>query len=216
MNLALYYSTKIKYGLPSIKRDYLNFLAHQYLSGSNADIKIGNFIADLIRGKEKENFDKGIKEGIKLHREIDNFTDHHFLVKEAIELFKPTQGKYAPVIVDISFDHFLASNWENYHQQTLSDFAADFYQLMLDNFDLMPEKVQWIIPRMKTQNWFYEYQFLDGIQQAYEGISRRATFESNMAYAREGLEKNYEKLESIFKEFFEDIIQFVRLQNIEL
>lgn len=194
----------------------MNFLAHQYLSGSDEKIKIGNFIADMVRGKEVDQFDDRIKEGISLHREIDAFTDQHVQVKKAVQLFRDSQGKYAPVVVDITFDHFLASNWNRYHNSELNDFARDFYDLMMDNIALMPEKVQWIIPRMKKQNWLYEYQFLGGIQQAYEGMSRRASFESNMANARVGLEDNYIELGEIFEDFFSDMIKFVRTQNIDL
>lgn len=194
----------------------MNFLAHQYLSGSDEKIKIGNFIADMVRGKEVDQFDDRIKEGISLHREIDAFTDQHVQVKKAVQLFRDSQGKYAPVVVDITFDHFLASNWNRYHNSELNDFARDFYDLMMDNIALMPEKVQWIIPRMKEQNWLYEYQFLGGIQQAYEGMSRRASFESNMANARVGLEDNYIELGEIFEDFFSDMIKFVRTQNIDL
>lgn len=194
----------------------MNFLAHQYLSGSSEHIKIGNFVADMVRGKQVELFSEEIQQGIQLHREIDRFTDSHEAVREAIEIFKPTQGKYSPVIVDITFDHFLANDWDKYHDQDLNDFAFEFYELMMDNLVIMPEKVQWIIPRMKKQNWLFEYQFLDGIQQAYEGISRRASFDSNMANAREGLEENYDELKSLFEDFFEDMIKFVRAQNIEI
>lgn len=160
-----------------------------------------------------EQFDEGIQQGIQLHRAIDHFTDNHDQVKKAIQLFRSSQGKYAPVIVDITFDHFLAANWSSYSEQELNSFANNFYDLMIENLDLMPEKVQWIIPRMKAQNWLYEYQYLDGIQQAYEGISRRANFRSNMAFARVDLENHYDELQQCFSLFFDDIISFVRSQN---
>ena len=42
----------------------MNFLAHIYLSGDNDFIKIGNFMADGIRGKQFENFPEEIQKGI--------------------------------------------------------------------------------------------------------------------------------------------------------
>ena len=33
----------------------MNFLAHIYLSGENENIKIGNFIADAVKGKSTKN-----------------------------------------------------------------------------------------------------------------------------------------------------------------
>ena len=65
----------------------MNFLAHLYLSKSNENIIIGNFIADAVKGKKYNNYPKEIKAGILLHREIDNYTDNHPIVKnlEAIK-----------------------------------------------------------------------------------------------------------------------------------
>ena len=39
----------------------MNFLAHIYLSGDNEQIKIGNFIADGIRGKKYKVYSKNIQ-----------------------------------------------------------------------------------------------------------------------------------------------------------
>ncbi|MET0944640.1 MAG: DUF479 domain-containing protein, partial [Flavobacterium sp.] len=49
----------------------MNFLAHIYLSGDNDLIKIGNFMADGIRGKQFEHFPEDVQKGIILHRFID-------------------------------------------------------------------------------------------------------------------------------------------------
>ena len=49
----------------------MNFLAHIYLSGENDLIKIGNFMADGIRGKQFEHFPLDVQKGIILHRSID-------------------------------------------------------------------------------------------------------------------------------------------------
>lgn len=42
----------------------MNFLAHIYLSGDNDLVKIGNFMADGIRGKDYLNFPEEVKNGI--------------------------------------------------------------------------------------------------------------------------------------------------------
>ena len=52
----------------------LNFLAHIYLSGENDFLKIGNFIADTVRGKQYLEYPQAIQQGILLHRKIDSFT----------------------------------------------------------------------------------------------------------------------------------------------
>ena len=52
----------------------MNYLAHAYLSGSNKDIAIGNFIADNIKGNNYKKFNINWQKGILLHRFIDSYT----------------------------------------------------------------------------------------------------------------------------------------------
>ena len=72
----------------------MNFLAHIYLSGNNDLIKIGNFMADGIRGKDYLNFPEDIKKGILLHRQIDTFTDSHPIYRMSKHRL---HEKYGPV-----------------------------------------------------------------------------------------------------------------------
>ena len=71
----------------------MNFLAHLYLSGESEAIKTGNFIGDYVKGKKFENYSGDIRNGILLHRSIDNFTDNHLLFREARKYFYPDYGQ---------------------------------------------------------------------------------------------------------------------------
>jgi len=55
----------------------VNYLAHAFLSNNNADLLIGNFIADHLRGNNFEGYSQEVQKGILLHRKIDEFTDNH-------------------------------------------------------------------------------------------------------------------------------------------
>lgn len=92
----------------------MNFLAHLYLSQSNTNIMIGNFIADHIRGNNFSHFCKEIQQGVLLHREIDTFTDAHEVVRKSKRRLHERYRHYDGVIIDIFFDHYLAKNWSTY------------------------------------------------------------------------------------------------------
>ena len=119
----------------------MNFLAHQYLSFNNTKFRIGNFVADFVRGSEMKDFSNEVITGIKLHRKIDEFTDHHPTVKKCIEILKPYQGKYSSVILDIYFDYFLAKNWNRFSEISLKDFSKDVYVDFNKNISVFPDKV---------------------------------------------------------------------------
>ena len=65
----------------------MNFLAHLYLSKSDTNIMIGNFIADHIQGNKYENFSKEIQQGIFLHREIDTLQMHMQWFEKAKDVY---------------------------------------------------------------------------------------------------------------------------------
>ena len=91
----------------------MNFLAHIYLSGDDPNIQLGNFIGDFVKGRNLvEQFGHEIAKGIELHRAIDEFTDKHPIVKLSKVRLREKYRHYAPVIVDIFYDHYLAKNWE--------------------------------------------------------------------------------------------------------
>ena len=91
----------------------MNFLAHIYLSGNNDLIKIGNFMADGIRGNDYLKFPDDVKKGILLHRQIDTFTDLNPIYRKSKHRLHAKYGHYSGVIMDILYDHYLAKNWSN-------------------------------------------------------------------------------------------------------
>jgi len=188
----------------------MNFLAHTYLSGGNTELITGNLIADFGRGRTAFlHLSDGINNGVNLHRKIDAFTDSHPLVKEVVSLFKPSQGRYASIITDISFDYFLGSKWLNYHDQNLEEFTEVVYQVISEKLPDLPPRFQMVFPKMKEQNWLFNYQFYWGIEKAFNGISRRASFESNMQNALVDLKMFEREIEQRFDVFFKDLCTFV-------
>lgn len=188
----------------------MNFLAHIYLSGDSLKIQIGNFIADSIKGKQFEDFDDEIQKGIRLHRAIDAYTDQHPIVQQSTERLKETQKRYAPVAVDIFYDHFLAKNWENYHQEPLESFVNTFYENLQQYHDILPSEVQYMLPYMIRQNWLYNYQKMKGIERVFEGMSQRTSFQSNLLHAPKDLLTHYDAFEEDFRLFFPELINFCK------
>lgn len=188
----------------------MNFLAHLYLSGNSEKIKVGNFIADFVKGKQYLNFDDDIVKGIQLHRAIDDFTDTHHIVKDASALLKPDFGRYASVIIDVFYDHFLAINWKIFTQVNLTDFAEDSYQTLEKHEDILPQRVQNFLPSMQKDNWLVRYADFEGIERSLEGLSRRSKFASNLEKAVDNLERDYEQFNESFKLFFPEIINFTK------
>src|SRR5688572_9191539 len=141
---------------------------------------IGNFIADAVRGKQILQFSSGIQKGILLHREIDAFTDGHEIVAKTKNRLRPAYGKYAPVIADMFYDHFLAANFSKFSEIPLCTFTEKTYSVLQQHWEILPERVKYFLPHMMQHNWLMSYAEIRGINQALTGLSRRTTFISGM------------------------------------
>lgn len=189
----------------------MNFLAHLYLSGNSKSLRLGNFIADSVKGSAWLQYPKPIKRGIMLHRAIDDFTDSHPTVSKSKEIFREKYRHYAGVIVDIVYDHYLAKNWSDYSSIPLATYAQNVYREMEEQLDFMPEKAQYMLPFMIRHNWLEAYAQLSGIQQVLRGMANRTRFDSHMDEATQELKANYDSLQSDFEEFFPQLQQHTRL-----
>jgi len=183
----------------------MNLLAHIYLSGDNDLIKIGNFMADGIRGKHFENYPLEIQKGIKLHRFIDTYTDAHLVFRESTKRLHHNYHHYAGVIVDVFYDHFLAKNWSNYSSETLVDFTENFYQSLRDNYDFLSERTKGMMPYMIEYNWLVSYQTVEGISRILTQMDSRTKNESKMRFSPNELVAYYTEFEQEFTSFFEDV-----------
>ena len=190
----------------------MNFLAHIYLSGDNEELKIGNFIADSVKGKQYLEYPPGIIDGIVLHRAIDTFTDTHPIVSRSVERLFERYGHYSRVIVDILYDHFLAANWKDYSDIPLKIYTEDFYKLLQDNFKILPKQVQNFLPYMVADNWLYNYRKIEGIEKILFQMNRRIKYRAKMHLAVEELREFYEEFEDEFTRFFEELRAYVKVE----
>ncbi|MCJ8163540.1 ACP phosphodiesterase [Pontibacter sp. E15-1] len=194
----------------------MNYLAHIFLSGEEEELMLGNFIADAVKGKQAERYTPGIAKGIRLHRLIDSYTDTHPVVAETKARLRPKYRKFAPVVADMYYDHFLAANFNVYTGLELPAFVQQVYYLIGTRFDQLPFRVQQFFPHMRQHNWLLSYAAIDGIGQALTGMSRRAAFASGMETAAEELQMNYAAYLAEFEAFFPDLVEYVARAKEEL
>jgi acyl carrier protein phosphodiesterase len=183
----------------------MNFLAHIYLSEDNDLIKIGNLMADGIRGKHFEDYPLEIQKGIILHRFIDSYTDAHLVFRQSTKRLHEKYHHYAGVIVDVFYDHFLAKNWNHYSDEKLELYVARFYQSLQDNYEFLSERTKGMMPYMINQNWLVSYQTTEGINRILTQMDSRTKNESKMRFATHELIEYYTDFEQEFTTFFEDL-----------
>lgn len=190
----------------------MNFLAHLYLSGNEEELMIGNFIADHVKGKQINSYSEGIVKGIQLHRQIDSYTDSHETVLESKLRLRKRYRHYAPVIIDIFYDHFLAVNWHNYSSIALGEYSQYIHTIISKYQAILPEKSNFFFQYMLKNDILEAYSKVIGIERVLKGMARRTPFESGMETATEELVEYYALFEQEFTHFFPQLRHFVEMQ----
>lgn len=183
----------------------MNFLAHIYLSGEDELVKIGNFMADSIRGSQYLEYPNVIQKGILLHRHIDSFTDSHPIYRKSKHRLHQKYGHYSGVIMDIAYDHFLAKNWEKYSDEKLEEYASKFYELALSNYDILTERIKKMMPYMIARNWFVSYATISGLEMILFQMDYKTKHIAHMQEAIVEIQDFYSEFESEFFLFFEEL-----------
>jgi len=187
----------------------VNFLAHTYLSGCNEEIIVGNFMGDYVKGRNYLLYPELVKKGIVIHRDIDTYTDLHPITRRSKLLVASRYHKYAGIIIDIFYDHFLAALWDNFSTLSLNDFVNRTYDLLKKNYQVLPLAIKRWFPTFLENNWMMAYQSVDGIELVLERMAANTSLPNHAGFAVEMLSENYEVLKNDFLEFFPAIVRFL-------
>ncbi|BAZ08683.1 hypothetical protein NIES4071_04880 [Calothrix sp. NIES-4071] len=186
----------------------MNWLAHLLLSKPDIESRLGNLLADLVKGAARENLSDRIKEGIKYHQAIDAFTDSHFIVHRSKQRISSTYRRFAGILIDGFYDHYLAKNWDTYSNLPLDSFTAEIYESFLAYPEPLPSYANQVITQMAREDWLGRYRNIEGIEYLLIRLSNRLSqrfknkTEINLEPAINELTKNYIDLEDDFIQFF--------------
>ncbi|MBW4608345.1 MAG: DUF479 domain-containing protein [Hassallia sp. WJT32-NPBG1] len=193
----------------------MNWLAHLFLSEPNVENRLGNLLADIVKGSARRELNSHILRGIECHQVIDKFTDCHPVVQRSKQRISCGYRRFAGVLVDIFYDHFLAKNWSDYSNVTLEEFTAEIYESFQAYQGQIPVAVRGIITRVASEDWLGSYRNVGGVENALERISKRLSMRFNRSFmlnlAVNELTTHYDEFEYDFLEFFPEL--FLHVEN---
>lgn len=152
----------------------MNFLAHLWLAGEAEGDRLGAVAGDFVKGPLPGALSADIAAGVALHRAIDSFADRHPAFHASRARVRGKNRRFAGVMVDMFYDHFLAARWAEFQTgEDLSDFAARQYTLLADNRDRLPPRANGVIAHMARHDWLTSYREVDTIVLALDRIAGR-------------------------------------------
>jgi len=187
----------------------MNFLAHFYLAENTEESILGNFLGDFVKGPLENNYHPDIITGIMMHRKVDSFAELNTYFLKSKRLISSERRRFAGIIIDLSFDHFLAKNWDLYSSIDIAGFTRHIYSVLLANTDFYTERLNFFVSKMAAEDWLGSYQTVEGIGKIMDRVSNRLKVKNNLPGSVEELIKNYDELEKHFFLFFEDLRKYV-------
>lgn len=182
----------------------MNYLAHFHLSHGDDDLLLGALLGDYVKGPLRGERRESLEQGILLHRKIDAFTDNHAAVKQSHLLFAPKFRRFAGIMTDVLFDHFLTIHWHTFHHQTLPTFSDEIYDLLKAS-DALTEGARIQANNLSQYRVFEAYIHWHTVDAALTRIGQRLKRENPLVEASTEMQRHYRVLEDTFLEFYPDL-----------
>ncbi|WP_039984397.1 acyl carrier protein phosphodiesterase [Vibrio owensii] len=186
----------------------MNFLAHLHIADHCNSHLMGNLLGDFVKGDPSKQYQTDISNGIKLHRFVDRITDHHALVEECKPHFTGVARRFAPIALDMFWDHCLAKHWRTFSPQSLNSFVRYAYSEVNKQIsDDLPPRFLMLHSRMWSGGWLQSYQDLENIEFALHRMSQRSPRMADLTTTFEVLDNEYEQLEAKFAALYQDVLR---------
>ena len=149
----------------------MNWLAHVFLSEPNVQFQLGNLLADVVRGAQRDAMSTDFVRGAACHKSIDRFTDAHPVVRRSRARIGSEHRRFSGVLIDVFYDYYLARNWERYSPIALDVYTAAFYASTQAHLIELPPVARTMLERIIRHDLLGSYARVDGVERALRRIS---------------------------------------------
>lgn len=191
----------------------MNFLAHAYLADGSDESLVGSLMGDFVKGPLDGRYSAALTRALALHRRIDTFTDTHAIVVASRGRVSAMRRRYAGILVDLFYDHFLALHWNDYAELPLREFTARVYGALQRHAAVLPARLRVIAPRMAATDWLASYREVAAVGVALDRIGDRLKRANPLSGSAVELSANYDVFEADFRLFFPNVVRFARSEQ---
>ena len=188
----------------------MNYLVHLYLAGEDPELQLGGLMGDFVKGPIPTGYPEKLALGLHLHRRIDTLAQNSLHTRQSRQRLHPKYSHGRGIIVDIFYDHFLASSWHDFSPEPLESYAGKFYRLLQEKHAQLPADLRRIAPHMIEHNWLVSYQHRAVVGKALHRISQRLSRQLPLAEGVEDLVTHEALLRLDFKGFMNQAADFVK------
>jgi acyl carrier protein phosphodiesterase len=186
----------------------MNFLAHFHLAWPDPGLVAGGLEGDYYKGPLGDELPGNIARGVRLHRAVDAFTDSHPVIAQLRRDFPPRLRRYAGILIDLSFDHYLCRHWPQFSDLRREDFNRAVYGSLQEQSHHLSPGARRMLARMLEHDLLGLYQRWDTVPASAARIGQRFRRGNPLADIGPELAPVRDQLESAFLQFYPLLLAF--------
>lgn len=186
----------------------MNFLAHFHLAWPDEGLIAGGLEGDYYKGPLRGDLPQAIERGVKLHRAIDAYTDNHPLVAQLRRDLPQSLRRYAGILIDLCFDHYLSQHWSSFSNMPLHDFNDQVYRTLTAHEDDLSDGSRRMVQRLVEYDILGLYLQWETVPAAAARIGERFKRSNPFGDVERQLSPAKDILEKAFLEFYPQLQSF--------
>jgi acyl carrier protein phosphodiesterase len=194
----------------------VNYLAHAALAEDSPHSLIGNLAGDHVKGPLGGHaLHPEVAAGVRRHRMVDGLTDRHPTYVRLRERFPRAHRRYAGIVLDVLFDHFLSDDWEYLRGGDRDAFIDRAYGMLGTHHHLVPEPFAAMLPHWIAADWLRVYASLEGLDAVFRRLAGRLREPTALHAAWAAVRDERETLRGGFRDIFVDVRTAVETPGID-
>jgi acyl carrier protein phosphodiesterase len=194
----------------------MNFLAHFHLAWPDDGLVAGGLEGDFLKGPLRGTLPTRIEAGVKLHRAIDAYTDNHPVIRELRCEFPAQLRRYAGILIDLSFDHYLSQHWARFSAMPLQQFNSDIYRALHAHEAAMSSGARHMAARLTEHDVLSLYGEWQTVIVTAARIGQRFRRHNPLIDIERALNPARPSMEKAFLNFYPQLQSFCRAQVLDL
>lgn len=180
----------------------MNFLAHFHLAGPEQGLLAGALEGDFRKGRLRGELPSDIERGVALHRAIDAYTDTHPLMTELRGHFPTSLRRYAGILIDLSFDHFLSRHWHQFNDLPLESFIREVHTALAAQQQHLSDRAEQMRCAMLQHDILARYGEWAAVPASAARVGERFRRGNPLLHVEAELEPVRQSLEQAFLSFY--------------
>lgn len=183
----------------------MNFLAHFHLAWPDASVMAGSLEGEYYKGR-LDNTEHPLAIGIQHHRAVDAYTDTHPTVLALKDLFPKRLRRFAGILIDLSFDHYLSLYWDDFSDTPLTEFREAVHTALASAQPHLGERATAMHRRLVEHELLTLYHQWETVPRAARNIGQRFQRENPFIEIDADLHALRPVLEQGFLAFYPELV----------